>query len=404
MKTVTTAALGMFGVLTGLAASPAIAADDTEIAHKGTLKFSTEDGTYKFQAGGRIQVDGAFYSEDNVDLDGENGTEFRRARLFIAGTMFKDWAWKAQYDFAGNDAEIKDAYIRYSGFEPGRIVIGQYKQPFSLEELTSSKYITFMERALPNAFATGRRIGLGVDHNRDKYTLMASVYGQEEGSDDGDGDEGYGFGARATFAPWKDEGKLLHFGASGAWEQPEDDEEETVRFRARPESHKTSTRLVNTGQIQGVDDIVKYGVEAATVWGPFSAQGEYIMTTVNSDVTSSDPDFSGYYVFASYFLTGESRPYKHGKFGRVKPKGKRGAWEVALRYSSIDLEDGDIEGGEEDNITVGVNWYANKYVRFMANYVRADADPFTQEASLDVSPSEDDDTLDIFQVRAQIDF
>jgi hypothetical protein len=41
----------------------------------------------------------------------------------------------------------------------------------------------------------------------------------------------------------------------------------------------------------------------------------------------------------------------------------------------------------------------------MANYVMADADPFTQEAGLDVDPpNADDDSPDVFQVRAQIDF
>ena len=369
------------------------------------IKISDVDGKFEMKLGGRVQVDAAWYDEDNVNLNGENGTEFRRARLFVEGTMYDVWNFKGQYDFAGNEAEIKDAYIGYKGFKPVSIKIGQFKQPFGLEELTSSKYITFMERAMAtNAFATSRRIGLGANYAGDHWTWGASVYGREEG-DDTDGDQGYGAGARLTWAPWNEKTKVFHLGAAAAWEDPNDND---VRFRARPESHKTSTRLVDTSRIPEPDTFQKYGLEAATVLGPFSLQGEYMMVAAQSDQVS-DPDFTGWYAYGSWFLTGESRKYKKGKFARVSPKspvgkGGSGAWELAARYSTIDLNDADTRGGESDNITVGVNWYATKYVRIMDNYERADSDPFTKESSLDVDPGEDDDTLNIFQVRAQIDF
>ena len=110
-----------------------IAIADTLVKHTGPLKWETNEGEFKLQVGGRIMADFANYSEDNVDLNGENGTEFRRARLFIAGTMFNDWDWKAQYDFAGNEAEIKDAYIRYTGFDFGKITILPLRDPMTLE-------------------------------------------------------------------------------------------------------------------------------------------------------------------------------------------------------------------------------------------------------------------------------
>ena len=367
------------------------------------VKISSDDGKFETTLGGRVQVDGAWYQEDNVDLDGENGTEFRRARLFVQGTMYDVWDFKGQYDFAGNEAEIKDAYIRYTGF-PFKITVGQFKQPFGLEELTSSKYITFMERALPTeAFATSRRIGVGTNYAADNWTLAASLYGREEG-DDTDGDQGYGAGARLTWAPWNEKTQVLHLGIAGAWEDPNDND---MRFRARPESHKTSTRLVDTGAIPDPDQFTRLGLEAATVLGPFSLQGEYITVAAESE-TVDDADFDGWYVYGSWFLTGESRKYKKGAFSRVTPHstvgkgGGIGAWELAVRYSTIDLEDGDTFGGEQDNITLGVNWYATKYVRFMANYVMADADPVRN--GLVVPGQYDDDSPDIFQVRAQIDF
>jgi phosphate-selective porin OprO/OprP len=234
-----------------------------------------------------------------------------------------------------------------------------------------------------------------------------SAYGQAEGDNTNDGgSEGYGAGARLAWAPWNEKGKLLHLGISGAYEEQNDSE---LRFRSRMEAHGVDTRYLNTGFIPDPDTTGKVGLEAATVFGPFSVQGEYYLVSAESNAPGvSDPDFKGGYVFGSWFLTGESRPYKKGAFGRVKPKttvgrGGRGAWELAARYSYVSLDDSGFKGGEETNITVGLNWYATKYARFMANYVYVDADPIS-EVTTGVPNVDTDDKPSIYMMRAQIDF
>jgi phosphate-selective porin OprO/OprP len=107
--------------------------------------------------------------------------------------------------------------------------------------------------------------------------------------------------------------------------------------------------------------------------GPLSAQAEYITTSVSRNA-DSNLDFDGWYAQAGYFLTGESRNYKKGSFGGITPKasvgeGGIGAWELALRYSTLDLIDKDIDGGDVDSYTVGLNWFATPSLRFSANYV-----------------------------------
>jgi len=118
------------------------------------------------------------------------------------------------------------------------------------------------------------------------------------------------------------------------------------------------------------------------VYGPFSVQGEYMMADVDGKDGSSSPTFDGFYIQGSYFLTGEHRKYStsNGAFNRGKPKenfafGKGpGAWEVAARYSQIDLSDSGISGGKLKDITVGLNWYLNPNMRLMWNYVRSKLD------------------------------
>lgn len=376
------------------------AASDIKLSTKGGIGIESGDGANSVNLAGRIMVDAMAADKDNLDLD--TGAEFRRARLELKGQIDHDWAYAAVADFAENDVSLKDMYI---GYKPWDVKVGQFKMPSSLEELTSSKYITFMERSLPNTFATGRRIGLGWSTGWDMGTFAVAGYGQETGGDETE--EGFGYGGRATFAPINSNGAgslghgntVVHLGAWGAWENPSDTNMDTLRLRQRPEAHITD-RLVDTGTFGDVDDLTKWGVEAAAVAGPFSAQGEYMTLDVSRSGGFDDADFDGWYAFASWFLTGESRPYKAsaGAFDRVKPAhpvtaGGLGAWELALRRSNIDLTDGALLGGEMDNWTVGLNWYLTDYVRVMLNYINVEAQtgPFKDEPN-------------ILQARFQIDW
>lgn len=373
--------------------------DDVEVSTSGgRLRFKSSEA--EFEVGGRLMVDTAHYY-NNHDLN--SGSEIRRARLFMSGKVYEDWNFKLQTDFAGNEVSLKDAYLRYTGLDYADITVGNFKEPWSLEELTSSKYITFMERALPvEAFAPSRRLGVG-GHSHSKGGLSWNagygIFADTVNADNSNDNEGYGYAARLTVAPIAEKNRVVHLGGYGEWRAPTDDE---VRYRSRPESHIANVRLVDTGTIGNVDNTVKWGLEAATVMGPFSLQGEYM--NVDNDVDGgSDPTFSGWYAYGSWFITGESRTYKasSGTFDRVKPKsivgkGGKGAWELGARYSSLDLNDSGINGGEEENLTIGLNWYATPTVRFMANYIKV--------LDLKDPTTTDDSEPDVFQLRAQIDF
>ncbi len=342
--------------------------------------------------GGRIQVDAAFFDDDVTNLN--SGTEFRRARLFAEGDIDLNWGYKLQLEFATGDELIADGFISYR-LTGGKLLLGQSKVPFSLEEVTSSKYITFMERsAAVNTFVPARRVGAIWYKTAGKMHYGAGIFGQNSNLDV-DGDEGLGIGGRVAYAPILHDDNVLHFGVNASLQEPTDTDAETVRFRARPTAHVTGTRLIDTGVITNVNDTTYLGLEGAYVNGPFSAQAEWIGTRVDRAASAGgDLAFDGYYAFVSWFLTGESRPYKGATFGRVTPKNKRGAWEIAARYQAIDLTDGNITGGEQETITLGVNFYVNKYLRFMFNYSSVEV---TGGVNGDEEPS-------AFMLRAAIDF
>jgi phosphate-selective porin OprO/OprP len=382
----------------GLAAAPAYAAPEPKT--KGG--FEIKDGDFSFKFGGRIMVDYSLPSEDVTPM-GAN-LFFRRARLEFSGTMFKDWKYSAEFDMAENAVVAKDLFVTYTGFENQEILIGQFKQPWSLEELSSSKQLAFLERSLMNsAWTTAHRNGLGWRHFGSNHSLTVSAYGKESGVTNAlptpttPQDEPISYGARFVWAPIRTDDGLLHIGIAMAEEEVETGA--GVRLRARPEARVTNgdTRLIDTGNIADATGLSKLGLELAWMSGGLSVQGEYQMVSVDS-VTELDPEFSGYYVEARWFLGGEVRPYSMNTaaFSGIKPLSIEGAWELRARLSQVDLEDGCVaavvalpcvgtnaQAGTEDNISVGVTYYPNANVRWMLEYITADVsslDP-TQEES-----------------------
>ena len=380
------------------------------------MRFKTSDGKFKFKFGGRIMNDWGWFDEDR-DLqdsigDQVDGTEFRRARIYLSGDIYENIGFKVQYDFAsGGRPDFKDVYMELKKIPYlGNLRVGHYKEPFSLENLTSSKYIPFMERSLNNVFPPGRNTGfMSYNHALDKrMTWALGIFRNANGWGDSEGDRstegGYSFSGRITGLPlYEDDGKkLVHAGFSYSYQNAF---ENGIRYRSTPELHMAD-RFVDTGMF-AAESVHLFNPELAFVYGPLLLQTEY--TFANTDLEDgirSDPDFSGGYVYGSYFLTGEHRKYstKKGSFGRVIPNnnfrwGKGfGAIELAARYSHLDLSDEAVNGGRLTDITFGLNWYLNPNMRVMFNYVHADPDLFN------AGGNNTDGDADLAAMRFQVDF
>ena len=342
------------------------------------LELKTNDGSASLKLGGRIMLDHAWFADDGVS---EDGTEFRRTRFMLSGKV-NQFEWKTQYDFArggegdsdkGKRPAFKDVYVGISGvpYGLGALRVGHFKEPFGLEELTSSKYITFMERSLTSAFVPSRNVGIMAHRALDDGTLAYGVFRTtgDNGFDQGDGD--YSVTGRYTRLFENEGGSLIHIGAALSHRSID-----SLALNMRPSAHLGPK--VGEGTVADADGEFKYGVEAAWVNGALSLQGEFMGSSVSADDNVS---YTGWYLMASYFLTGESRPYDTGKgiFKRVKPAREFawgeswGATELAVRVGSLDY--GDFSGGHRlDDLTVGLNLYHNPAFRTMINYVYSDMD------------------------------
>lgn len=372
----------------------------------GKLRFESADGDVKGRFGGRIMFDFTAGSVDDAIGAMEDGTEFRRVRLFTEGTLY-DIGYKFQIDFAG-DPDIKSMYLDFPSPVPNSgIQVGKLKEDISLVERTSSKYITFLARPMLTEFTGDRELGIRLGGAADGGDLNYGIGIYRSTVDDGlgtsRGDGDYKGTGRVAYVPWSaDENrKLVHVGASGSLAAL--DPAEASSEAHEPEVH-LAPDFVDTGAIPA-DGATQFGVESAVVYNAFSVQAEYLQKGYDRDAGGAGPTFDAWYVSGSFFLTGEHRPYDGGAFDRVSPDenfragddGGLGAWEIAARYSTMDVTDSGIVGGEARNITIGVNWYLNPSVRLMTNYTRADVDDAVGTAGADGSG-------DFVSVRFQLDF
>ena len=338
--------------------------DDDESTHVRTSKLKPPE------VGGRIAFDVAKYKDDVTKFG--SGADLSYARISLSGDLSESWRYRLQYDFAGRGS-IKNAYI---GYYPKwwnyRVKIGNMLEPVSMDELTSSAYMTFIERALPNAFVPGYHLGITYQLLSVDMSLAVGVFGDSVNANPpGEGDQGYGVSGRLTFAPIRTDRSVLHFGMSSAWRVP--DSLQTLRFSAHPESDITDVRLVDTGKINNVNYHNLAGVEVAAMYGPLILQSEYLYTNVIRQGVSDTLGFDGRYAQLSWLIGGVRSYRRSGIFGEVKPNGSEGVWELAVRRSFVNLSDNDIAGGGENNVTYGLNYYITPALRVMANYIRIDA-------------------------------
>ena len=338
-----------------------------------------KSGKFALELDGRLQLVWDVYKANLNPLG--SGTEARRARLAFKPT-WGDWTGQFDVNFAGNAVEIKDFWVAYTGFDHFILKAGNQKTQWSLEEVTSSRYITFIERASLNAFTPDRRVGFSVANWHKNWRIFGGIFGQGvEDVDETGVSEQLGYNFRLTAAPLLVKDNVIHLGASMAHVRPSAGSD-TVKFSSRPESHVTMNKFLNTGKIGDLRSWDAYGLEFAAVKGPVLLQSEYTWVNVNRLDLIPRVRLSGYYAYIAWRVTGENRPYnsEEGEVGwRTIPKNKKlGTIELAARYSNTDMNDtaAEVFGGKEQNITFAANWFPYANLKISLNYIHTINDAF----------------------------
>ena len=425
--------------------------------------IETEDKDFIFRFGGRIFIDGGYSSQPEKGYGSNAGVT--QARMSIDGHVWRYWDFKLEYDFAGSDpltslsgtstspaGGIRDAFIAATYFNPLVFQVGNFYEPFSLERTQTKTSSEFVERAMPvDALTPSRHIGLAAFTMGPMWSIKAGIFTTSVEDKAlaplAGGNQYWDAAGRVTFDPIRTPDSLVHLGASIRYERPNDATSGSNNRVLQPglnvdtEANVLNENLLGTQPLDCAytvlgenctKNVLDYGFEGAAVYGPFSIQGEYIGANYNRDAGlieflktpgAASLNFSGYYAFASWFLTGESRATTYrmdyrrpGTFGQLEPlnpvsEGGLGAWEFATRISELNLNSGgflvyqgrsvpsNIQGGRETDLTLGLNWYPQIGIRFMADYVRVLqlAAPYNALTYNGIHPN-------IFVMRAQVNW
>ncbi|MBA2227230.1 OprO/OprP family phosphate-selective porin [Thermogemmata fonticola] len=351
------------------------------------------------QITGMIQLDRYWTGEDSEfrQVYGvlPDGTAFRRVRIGVQGT-YGPWEYRIIPDFAGaGRPSLLDVYIGLNDIPSlGHLRIGHFAEPFGLEQSSSTRGVNTLERSqLTEVYGRRRRVGLMVFNtwDQDQGTWAIGVFRSLNdifGDDIGPREFRSALTGRLTRLLWYEEREqsldLFHVGVSYSARVPQNRE---VQFQSRPEDRFGAAAnnlpvLIDTGPIPASFYQLLVG-EALWIRGPFSVQGEYLLVPVSTR-TQGAVYFSAWYVQASVFLTGDHRQYRRDTavLDAVIPRRDflrrengqwfvgPGAWELMVRLSHADLNDGGITGGRSTNLTFGLAWYLNPYMRIIANYIQ----------------------------------
>ncbi len=436
-------------------------------AQDGILVFQNKDKSYELKFDVRVQTDAAvfFGAPDYADKIG-NGMSIRRARFAVKAKLDKNWHGEIDTDWTSGTPEIKDALIAYKGVPGLEIKAGNFKENFSIQRNTTSRYLMFMERPMVTSLAPSRHLGINVRYAHKYFWASAGVFGPElkdaeamEFMQDYNKDfgmsEGLSYTGKIVARPINNEDASLHIGAAYTYRDPKttifkfkdfeelvdgmdeyndwvkggaegdspvDEEIENLAkgldagefteldlvgsaMDARNSTDINRKKYMNSGDLIGVDHETAWTVELAGHWKGLRYEAAYITRTahMNPAVNKAyygDAGFKtftgdGWYVQASYLLFGGKQYYDSdgAKYNRATAGKEWGDLELALRFQTMDLNDGIIGdngkiasglmGGKANMYEFGLNYYPTKNVKIVLNYSYIDQDKYANGKGVD---------------------
>lgn len=393
---------GFMLLLAAGAASPALAQEPSG-RFAGAPRIGSTDG-WSLKPRGRLQYDfGHIERPDGVIAAGLGGIdELRRARIGVEGTIPGGFGYIFEIDVAPEIVEITDANVTYKASDRITLTAGQHNNFQSLDELTSSRFNSFIERAaFTDAFNFERRLGFSGTYAHGPVTAQLGMF-HDNLLDIDETDSAVSVDGRLVYAPRLGDTQL-HFGGSAHWR--DNGEHMATRYRQRPLLHATDVRFIGTPSL-AVEGETSFGLEAAVIRGPFHATGEAHWLRADT-VAGASPTLFGSYLEAGWFLTGESRGYRGAKWDRTRVRdggaieeGGFGAVQLVVRWDHLDLGSDGLAGGTQNGLQASLIWIPTDHVRFLFNYARLSYN----DAVIPAAGGDRDYAVDLVGVRAQLDF
>mgnify|MGYP003307557631 FL=1 len=370
----------------------------------GILVFQNKNQNYKMWFDVRVQGDAAvFFGYDKNLTQIGNGMLMRRTRFAVKAQLDKNWYGELDTDWTSGTPEIKDAYIAFTGVKGLEIKLGNFKENFSIQRNTTSRYLQFMERPMVSYLAPSRHMGINVKYSMPALWVSAGAFGPElEGAEtqtfieDGNKDYGLNCGmsytGKVVYRPLhKMKNASLHIGAAVSYRNPKTsstDGYNAVRYSTRNTTAINRKKFLDTDAIKYLDHELAYTFELAGHWkglrweGAYIARLPYVDDQKYIDMNGEAPNFApawGWYVQAGYLLFGGHQNYDAGgaKYTRVNAGKEWGDIELCARVEYLDLNMSKyVMGGSAYAYSLGLNFHVTRNVKFVINYQYNDNDIF----------------------------
>ena len=398
----------------------------------GVLVLASSDHRFKYWFDNRVYLDGAVYFGDNKDIG--NGVDIRRLRFAMKTILYGHWAGEIDFDFANYEVDIKDAFVRYL-FNKGQLKAGNFKEPFSMEETTTSRYVTLIERPMIDKLAPSRHLGISVRKFGMKYFAEGGIFFseprnplmQDQNKKNGQ-NSGYSLTGRVAYVPIRTKEMTLHFGLAGSYRTPKlvelGDPSGSFRYSTKAETSINRKKYIDTDFIENVNFSTLFGAEAAFAYKNFRVQGEYIRSDIKRDAAlvpdgEDKAQVNGFYALGSWLIFNGDYYYNMGEaeFSQINFRhNKKGALEFALRYDFVDansFKEGEnipfIPGGSSEGYTAGLTYYFNYNVKATVNYCYINNDRWADgkgkyDTHKDLPTGKGGIDFSMIQTRLEIDF
>jgi len=352
-------------------------------SRNGILSFESDDEKFKTWTDIRVQLDANVFSRQTYNDIG-NGVTMRRARFAVKTILWDNWKGEIDLDFAGSEVELKDAYILYD-FDNAFVKAGHYKEPFSMETTTTSRYTTFMERSLVSKMTPSRHLGIAGSYVGNWWMTTGGVFfntvgdaeevtfSKDNNKDDGL-DEGYSFTARAVVNPILKKDMMIHVGIAASHRTPKTHLEvpNSYRYSTRAYSAINRKKYIDTDDILNVESNVLTNVELAAMYKNFKMQAQYINNRIHREKGFDKVEINGFYIQAGMLIFGSCYAYNQaeGEFTLPQADNKFGSVEFAVRYDYMNANDetANVLGGAAEGYTAGLTWRPNTNIRISLNY------------------------------------
>ena len=370
----------------------------------GILVFQNKTQKYKFWFDIRVQGDAAvFFGYDKNLTQIGNGMLIRRARFAVKAQLDKNWYGELDTDWTSGTPEIKDAYIAFTGVKNLEIKAGNFKENFSIQRNTTSRYLQFMERPMVTYLAPSRHLGINVKYSLPYLWLSAGAFGPaledaetqtfiEDGNKDYGLNCGMSYTGKIVYRPLhKMKDASLHIGAAFSYRNPKTsstDGYNAVRYSTRNTTSINRKKFIDTDAIKYLDHELAWTAELAGHWKGLRWEAAYIarMPYVDNqkyiDKNGEAPNFApawGWYVQAGYLLFGGNQNYDAGgaKYTRINSAKGWGDIELCARVEYVNFNMSKYcMGGSAYAYSLGLNFHVTRNVKFVINYQYNDNDIF----------------------------